>query len=102
MRSLQRLLVFAGKVAIVIYGFVASCILAIAGDPNVGADGWAVLALVLFLGLAAFVLLRRRVRAWRTEYEVADWNLAKAARTAHPVRARYRRLAGGMLVGRQA
>jgi hypothetical protein len=50
------------------------------------------------LTVVAFVLIRRRTRPWKIEYDAVGWTLAQAGRKRHPARARFHRLVGLILL----
>jgi len=63
--------------------------------------GWGFLCgaiLGLVLTVVGFRALRRKNRPWKIEYEADRWELERADRNLHPVRARYKRIAKRVLV----
>jgi hypothetical protein len=52
----------------------------------------------ILLTIAGFVLLRRRNRPWKIEYDAVGWGLARVERKLHPTRARYKRIAVRIII----
>src|SRR5580693_8860807 len=95
MRPVKRLLILAGELGVVVFGLVLS--FAIASYIAV-ADGCyssvvcpaASSAVILgsLLTIAGFVLLRRKTRPWKIQYDAVGWGLARVERKLHPTRAK--------------
>lgn len=107
-RPIQRLLVLAGELGVLVFGVAFSLFLAIATafyfDSRGNVELWAV-NVVVGIGLAGLLLtgvgvvaLRRKTRAWKLEYDAVGWALGKAERRLHPARARRKRIAHQVIV----
>jgi hypothetical protein len=105
LRPTKRLLLFAGELSFLVLGLaLASAVasyVAVADDcynsvecPPASAvlDGGVVLTVV------GFVLLRRRTRPWKIEYDAIGWALAQTERKLHPTRSRCKQAVSRFLV----
>jgi hypothetical protein len=59
-------------------------------------------AVAFYAGVAVtvigFVVVRRKTRRWKVEYELASWRLSQTERKLHPAHARFKRMAKRMLL----
>jgi hypothetical protein len=104
-RTTKRLLLFAGELGALVLGLaLASAVasyIAVANDCYNSAEcpvASAVLNAGVVLTIVGFVLLRRRTRPWKLEYDAVGWALAQTERKLHPTRTRYKRVVSRILV----
>lgn len=105
MRPTKRLLLFAGELGSLVLGLalasaVASYIV-VANDCYNSAEcpvASAVLDAGVVLTIVGFVLLRRRTRPWKLEYDAVGWALTQTERKLHPTRTKYKRITKRILV----
>jgi hypothetical protein len=91
-RPIKRLLVFAAEAGVFTVAFVLSFTLADLLDSG------AAFLLGLLLSIATFVVIRRRTRPWKIEYDAIGFALSRAERRTHPTRAKYKRGIGRILI----
>ena len=102
-RPAKRLLLFAGELGSLVLGLALSFAyyIAVANDCDNFAEcpvASAVLDAGVVLTIVGFVLLRRRTRPWKLEYDAVGWALTQTERKQHPTRARYKRVVSRILV----
>ncbi len=102
LRPIKRLLVFAIEAGIPVIGLVLSGLLTssiVAPDQNsLGAVGAAVFYSGVAVTAGAFLMIRRRTRPWKIEYDALGWMLTEAERKTHPNRARFKRIGKRTLI----
>ncbi len=105
LRPTKRLLLFAGELGFLILGvalaFAIASLIAVANDCYNSGEcltASAVLDTGVVLTIVGFVLLRRKTRSWKIEYDAVGWALAQSERKLHPTRSRYKRVVGRVLV----
>jgi hypothetical protein len=105
LRLTKRLLLFASELGFLVLGFALA--FAIASHIAVANDCYnsvecptasAVIDAGVVLTIVGFVLLRRKTRSWKIEYDAVGWALAQSERKLHPTRSRYKRVASRVLV----
>src|SRR5580658_5018370 len=103
MRVAKRLLLFVGELGILVFGLILSLKLAALAshlDPNENT-----VLVVFFSGclpaIVGIVVMGRKIRRWRIEYDAVGWLVTQAKRKLHPTRARYKRILGNRRLGAQ-
>jgi hypothetical protein len=104
LRPTKRTLLFTSELGFLVLGLALT--LAIASYIAVSNDCYnsvecpafsGVLAAGVVLTIVGFVLLRRRTRSWKIEYDAVGWALAHE-RKLHPTRSRYKKVVSRFLV----
>lgn len=98
MRPIKRLLVLAGELGVLVFGFGVSFALTAYLDPTENSSVLAVFYAGLTLTVAGFVVIRRKTRPWKIEYDAVGWALAQTERKLHPTRSRCKQAVSRVLV----
>jgi hypothetical protein len=105
LRPTKRLLLFASELGFLVLGLAIA--LAIASQIAFANECYnsvecpvasAVLVAGVVLTIVGFVLLRRKTRSWKIEYDAIGWALTREERKLHPTHARYKRIAVRIMV----
>jgi len=99
MRPVKRFLVFASELGVLVVGVIVSLALGASFFGYLG-DSWAQAAFCsgLLATVAGFVALRHKTRPWKIEYDAVGWAARRAERKLHPIRSKYKRIAGRTLL----
>lgn len=101
MRTIKRVLLFAAEIGILLVGLVVSIALGALVDHFTSFESGPALITFycgLLLTAAAFMLLLRRHRAAKFEYDVVGWEISRTDRMLNPRRAQFKRIARRTLV----
>lgn len=102
MRTIKRILILASEFGVLVLGLALSIALtSLVESFSMGfRDSRPLIALLsgLFLTAAAFLLVLRKHRPWKLQYDIEEWELSRAERERHPRRARHKRIARRILV----
>lgn len=104
-RPTKRLLLLAGEVGFLVLGlalaFAVGSYIAFAHDCYNSVECPAASAALdagVALTIVGLVLLRRRTRPWKIEYDAVGWALTQTERKLHPTRSKYKRIVSRILV----
>src|SRR5438270_5048114 len=101
-RPIKRAAVGIGELSILVLGLILSIFLTAYLVPPREGDEAGLAALVFFAGLSiailVFVVIRRKTRRWKIEYDAIGWALTRTERKLHPTRARNKRIAVRIII----
>ncbi len=101
-RTTKRLLISAVEFCVLglllVLSVIATALVTVCSGSENSGPASTVLVFGCFMSLVAFVVVRRKTRPWRFEYDATGWALAQAERRLHPVRARVKRTAKRILI----
>src|SRR6266481_4549679 len=85
-RVLKRLLLFALETTVFVIGTVLTVAVAALVDPR-----FAIFAFVigLVVTVASLIVIRRKTRRFKIQYDAANWMASRPFRQLHPIRAKY-------------
>jgi MFS family permease len=101
-RQIKRFILSVSELGVLVVGFFLSFTFAnFLAHIFTTSENW-LASVTLLAGVAAtifgFVVVRRKTRRWKFEYDVVSWTISQSARKLHPTRASYKRMAKRVLV----